>query len=179
MFSDSATEGPANEAEASKEGRINLIKKAVNLTIQHPIFGVGAGMFPLAAWGKMDAHVTHNTYVQVSSETGIPGFLIYMAAIVLSFRVTGRIMKLAQQNAAATDVFMIVFAIRAGWVILIVAACFGSFAYGLPMMVLLGLTEVLRKTAATELAAVSRSVTRSPVRTSVDPLVLIPRFAPR
>ena len=31
------------------------------------------------------AHVSHNTYIQVSSETGIPGLLLYMAALALAF----------------------------------------------------------------------------------------------
>ena len=63
----------------------------------HPIEGVGVGKFPVASPdyvlqpGTLERtdlvfssapKVTHNTYLEVLSETGFPGFLLFMAVIL-------------------------------------------------------------------------------------------------
>ncbi|MGE5648393.1 MAG: O-antigen ligase family protein [Acidobacteriota bacterium] len=81
-------------AVSSAEARSAILIESIRVTLQNPLFGVGAGQFSVAqdalakergesrgAWA-----VTHNSYTQVSSETGIPGLLFYLAALVLSFR---------------------------------------------------------------------------------------------
>ena len=56
--------------------------------MEHPIFGVGPGIFTVgeADLAKSEGqaaqwHVSHNSYTQVSSEMGIPGLLLYLAAL--------------------------------------------------------------------------------------------------
>jgi hypothetical protein len=44
LFHDDVT----NEATASKEGRIRLLKESIRQTFLHPVLGVGAGNFPVA-----------------------------------------------------------------------------------------------------------------------------------
>jgi O-antigen ligase len=76
-------------AVGSSEQRLQLLKDAARLTLQNPLFGVGPGMFSVA---QNDISVergqrrgawlgTHNTYLQVSSEIGIPGLLLFLAIL--------------------------------------------------------------------------------------------------
>jgi O-antigen ligase len=165
---------PENEAEGSTASRIYLMKKGIELTVRYPAFGVGAGMFRLAAHGTMKGNVTHNTYLQVSSETGIPGLLIYLTVIGLAFHRVGRVMKKAKAQPALSDVFRIAYALRASWIILIMSMCFASVAYDFPIIVLLSITEVLKKTADVEIAARLRTAA-APVPAAAAARALLPR----
>ena len=62
-------------ANGSAEQREALLTKSIEATFKYPIFGLGPGNFNSysGSW-----HVTHNTYTQMSSETGLPGFILYM-----------------------------------------------------------------------------------------------------
>jgi O-antigen ligase len=73
----------------STMARRHLIRQAMILTLEHPVFGVGPGMFgvaentlaqaqgePLGSW-----HDTHNAYAQLSSEAGIPAVTLYLLAL--------------------------------------------------------------------------------------------------
>lgn len=76
---------------ASSEERKALLIQSIQMTFQNPIFGVGPGVFSYASWDQRKeesgvgglAQVTHNTYTQISSETGIPGFLLFAATMVM------------------------------------------------------------------------------------------------
>lgn len=88
------------EAASSKQQRTELLMESLRFTLQHPLIGVGPGTFQvyqaqvakdrgqLGMW-----HETHNSYTQVSSECGIPAFLFYVAAIIMSFVVFRRASK--------------------------------------------------------------------------------------
>lgn len=76
------------EAIGSKMARQELLKKSIIVTLQNPLFGVGAGQFQVAendlakAEGRKGGwHVTHNTYTEASSEAGIPALIFLLGAI--------------------------------------------------------------------------------------------------
>ena len=81
---------------ASSEGRQMLLRQSIRMTFEHPLFGVGPGVFSFAAWDERKAttgvggiaFVTHNTYTQISSETGFPGFLFFVASLFLCMKYT-------------------------------------------------------------------------------------------
>ncbi|MDL5050801.1 O-antigen ligase family protein [Oscillatoria amoena NRMC-F 0135] len=82
------------KAQGSSEQRLQLLKDAARLTILNPLFGVGPAMFAVAQndlsvdrGAKKGAWLgTHNTYLQVSSETGLPGIFIFLAALFTCWR---------------------------------------------------------------------------------------------
>ena len=93
---------------SSSEGRKALLIQSIRMTFEHPLFGVGPGVFSFASWDERKAsgrtaglaQVTHNTYTQISSETGFPGFILFGITLFLSIRYT-----LADYRAAKrTDV---------------------------------------------------------------------------
>jgi O-antigen ligase len=151
MFTDSYADSYEHqEAEASKDGRLALIKKGIEVTIDRPVFGAGIGQFMHAA---SMTHVNHNMYTQVSSETGIPGFLMYMGAIAVCLRSTGKLLKLTSQAKGFIDIYQAVITVRVAFIIFLAASFFGNTAYEVPIMILLGLAQVLHKTVRQELAA--------------------------
>ena len=85
-----------SEAVQSTEARKYLFWTSIDMTFQHPLFGVGPSMFAETEGytsrnkGKVGQwQVTHNAYTQISSETGIPGFILYMCCIVGTFSKLG------------------------------------------------------------------------------------------
>ncbi len=109
-------------AQGSSQQRLQLAKDAILLTFQNPIFGVGPGMYsaaqndlsiarsqPKGAWLG-----THNTYLEVSSETGFPGFIIYMACLLVCWRDLRRLERAtaARRDPQAQEVQTLAFTMR-------------------------------------------------------------------
>ncbi len=89
-------------AEESTAGRLQLLTESLKLTVQNPVFGVGPGTYQSAAAAiseqegrRANWHESHNTYTQVSSENGLPGFILYMSLIIGSFTAANRVRRLA------------------------------------------------------------------------------------
>ncbi len=74
----------AKVAASSTAQRIEILKVGWQIFVDHPIFGMGLGAYPLACnmysptLGKRD---THNTYLNLAAEVGLPGFLIWCSLI--------------------------------------------------------------------------------------------------
>jgi O-antigen ligase len=89
---DMSVADPLRMAAGSQRERVQLIFKALGLTIQNPIFGVGMGNFSTASahtWSTgtgRDWIQTHNTYLQFASELGVPGLLMYLIMLYLAFK---------------------------------------------------------------------------------------------
>lgn len=140
-------------AAGSTESRSYLLRKSIEVTLANPLFGVGPGMFAVAAsdiakeqgdralWQQ-----THNTYTQVSSETGFPGLIIYLAFIVAIFRAT----RLPPQWAKMSDPEIqllnnVALSLRLALISFCGGAMFGSLAYGMQLPLLAALAESLRR----------------------------------
>jgi len=81
----------SGSALGSKRQREELLLQAVILTAQNPIVGVGMNNFPAAAHERFNNSEEewvgcHDTFLQISSELGIPGFLIYMFLLTAAWK---------------------------------------------------------------------------------------------
>jgi O-antigen ligase len=89
-----AAEGSANQRRA-------VLMESLRVTLEYPVFGVGAGSFGLyrrevlrqAGFDTKQSVGTHNTYTQISSELGIPGFICFIASLVLCWRNVRRVIR--------------------------------------------------------------------------------------
>jgi O-antigen ligase len=88
------------EALESQEQRTQLLMASIQISLAHPFTGVGPGTFQIyqaeeakEAGGRGMWHETHNSYTQVSSECGIPAFLLYVTAIFMTWNTFRRGMK--------------------------------------------------------------------------------------
>ena len=126
-----------DEAAGSAESRWALLKDSVWLTVTNPIFGVGPGMFPVAqntldvdrGRPKGQWHQTHNSYTQISSEMGIPGLLLFMAAIVLSFKSLRSISNIQQTGPEVDDLKTMAACCRLSFITFCTMVFFAPVAY--------------------------------------------------
>lgn len=81
------------ELDESAQGRLDMWVSGARMTLHNPVFGVGFGQFPQnfesyalvpVVWGERDAH---NSFIKAAAETGLVGFIPFMALVVLTFRV--------------------------------------------------------------------------------------------
>jgi len=113
--------------QGSLDARRELLIESIHVTVQHPIFGVGPGNFQAItqSW-----HVTHNTYTELSSETGLPGLALFLAILYLTFRSLKKIRK-SPAHRDDPQIRLFTSALKAGAGAYIVGACFASTAYTL------------------------------------------------
>ncbi len=71
------------EARGSTEEHRQLTEDALLAFSTHPILGVGPGGFEVWRWDSLHKHgrPSHDTYVQVAAEEGLPGVLAYFGMI--------------------------------------------------------------------------------------------------
>ena len=63
------------ERDGSAESRLDLWRDCMKLALEHPIFGVGPGNFPVVAGslGWAEGKSAHSVWMQQAAETGFPG----------------------------------------------------------------------------------------------------------
>jgi len=93
-------------AIGSQAARMELQRLAVDATLRHPFLGVGPLMFEnetadyiMSNAGERPPWQTaHNSYLKISSENGIVGFILYLFVILAAFRVTYRAYRNTQHD---------------------------------------------------------------------------------
>ncbi len=148
-------------ARASTEQRWYLLKTSVILTLKHPVFGVGPGQFEVAENQRaVDLGLptgnwrgTHNTYMQISSEAGIPALLLYGACMWICWKELIRIEKTAKGSGhpRAKEIGMSAFSLRALLFTDAVAFLFAHLAYAPFFPTLAGLIFAFSRIAKSSL----------------------------
>jgi hypothetical protein len=145
------------EAISSAYARAHLLEASINLTITHPIFGVGPGMFQVgeqdlaASMGQRPSwHESHNSYTQVSSEAGLPAFFFYMGVLVLSLKTTFGIYRRFRACPDSWRLANAAFAVQLSLISYVVVTFFVSSAYDVFLPCLAGLSVCLDRAAATK-----------------------------
>jgi O-antigen ligase len=141
------------KAQGSTSARKNIMQAAILITLKNPIVGVGPGMFQVAAaddpytakvlfaaWKE-----THNSFTQVSSETGIPGFLLYIAIIFSVFAALVRVWRRSRKRKDLESYFRVAYCLMLMLVMYLVGASFGSSAYNFFLPTLAGLSAALAR----------------------------------
>jgi O-antigen ligase len=145
VFTSNVRSDAALSAEASSRMRHQKLMESIELTLRHPIFGVGMGVFMPASveiakerGNHVDWEVSHNSYTQVSSELGLPGILMLLALYTIAFRQIWRIDRTAKR-LGLDDVRQFSLVLMAAVVVLCIHFCFDSMAYVFYMPLILGL----------------------------------------
>jgi O-antigen ligase len=78
----------SEEAAESAKFRKQLLIRSLEMTAEHPILGVGPGQFMVTEAKESQEegqqplwHYTHNSFTELSSETGITGFVLFAIAL--------------------------------------------------------------------------------------------------
>ena len=136
-----------------------LLRHSLIFTMQHPFFGVGPGMFPVAddAYSKgMGLRKgnwvgTHNSYTEVSSELGIPAFLFFVTAVAIALKGTYSVHKKTRGDPRLEDMGTVALALHYCMVIYAVTILFDHIAYTVMLPVFGGLAACLVRTAEVEI----------------------------
>ena len=164
----------AVSAQESSVARQHLLQQSLKLTMAHPIFGLGPGVFTVgeAELAKSEGqaaswHVSHNSFTQVSSEMGIPGLLLYLVALWFTFRniswfrAHSRVDPTGRASAMGLALLMSLIG-------LCVNLTFDSDAYFPYLPMLMGMSVVFRKSLQLEIER------HSPALTAPEPSMVIP-----
>ncbi len=164
LFTDADTRDSFDHG--SLDARKELLMESIQVTLDHPLFGVGPGNFQAytQSW-----RVTHNTYTELSSETGLIGLGLFLTILGLTFRSLGKVTKTARyKNDPQLQLFT--NALRAGLSAYVVGAAFASTAYTLFPYFMVAYGSVLYKIAsAPEPAQVQQPVGTLNSRNARDP----------
>ena len=146
-------------AIASVRSRRELLKKSVKYTFQHPLFGVGPGMFVVAEDAEAHANGlkrgswqgTHNSYTQVSSEVGIPAAVAYICAIVFSLKRTSKLYRRCKDDPRLKTLGSCAVALNYCVIVYAVSVFFDYIAYTSMLSVFAGLSAAVDATSEAEI----------------------------
>ena len=124
--------------------RKELLIDSIVLTINNPVFGVGPGQF--AVQDAVRAHalgvagkwlLTHNTYTEVSSETGFPGLILFVCTLASTFNSVRKVYNQSRRFPDLTEIsgsaLFLMMALAVFYVSIFFAAM--SYKYYTPTMV--------------------------------------------
>jgi putative inorganic carbon (hco3(-)) transporter len=113
----------AASAYGSAQQRQELLWRSVEITIAHPLFGVGPGNFQVmsGSW-----HGTHNSYMQMSSEGGVPALILYTLILWCGFKNVSEIKRLVRKKK---ELGLLVQALQASLSGFVVGSLFASDAF--------------------------------------------------
>ena len=160
-----------SEAEASTLERRDLMVDALKMTLAHPLVGVGAGMFTQYRWEKLlqlnGQHKpylpAHATYLQISSECGIPGvivYLIFLGSIYVQVRATRKVVA-ARATANADMLWSVALCIEAALAHFAVNSCFITCDRYPHQFVLAGFAIAMQRLSRGPLAETPAAVPRA------------------
>jgi O-antigen ligase len=156
-------------AVASAHERKALMLQALRITISHPLFGVGPANFQ--SYAALDSgqnrqrarwRVTHNSYLQLSSEIGFPGVALFLGVLFYCFRNLSRVAAAAKGRPEALSIYHMAFALRYSLIAYSITAFFSSTAYEILFPTLAGLSQAL--TFAAKDALPSMTVVSAPAQ---------------
>jgi O-antigen ligase len=147
LFSSDVSGAAAASAQLSSRTRKQKLKESIELTLQHPIFGVGMGVFMPASVELAKSNrdrpewaMSHNSYTQVSSELGFPGFLILLSIYAAGFVQIWRMDRDARR-AGRDDVRQICTALFVALLVLSLHFCFDAMAYVFYLPLVMGIIQ--------------------------------------
>jgi O-antigen ligase len=147
-------------AEGSSRAREFVFKRAIQHTLNNPIFGVGPEAF-MAADAQMAEREelttiwrgTHNTYAQVAAETGIPGFTMFLALLWMTLRSLLRMRKLTRNVPGLAHLHEMGMCLILMFSSICLSGIFGHFAYGAFYPMIVAFAQVFERATLREVAA--------------------------
>ena len=136
----------AGEIDESSQGRVDAWRTAERMVYHNPIVGVGAGAFvdsfdEYAPGDAGRARATHNSFVMVAAELGIPALLVFLAAIGTALLAMGRVARRGRRRLGslapiARGVQVAIFGF-------IVCSLTGGYAFTWPLYFVLGIAAAI------------------------------------
>jgi O-antigen ligase len=121
-------------AEESTEGRLEILSRSIQYTLEHPIFGLGLGNFNLVSGAQHSREPnawmgTHNTFTQISSEAGLPALALYLALLASAVRSMNHIRRTACRRRHRPELKLMASATLVSLLSFAFGACVAHLAY--------------------------------------------------
>lgn len=156
--------GRSTEEEKAVESSINrmeLLKTSIRYTFRHPLVGVGPGMFGVAVNDDFKAtkdqeeigvawHATHNTYTQISCETGIPALVVFVSILGYGLRTTFRLYRGLRGRPELGVIRNCAYCLWLAFVLYAVNGIFMSIGYAPFLPILAALTFCVHRAASAQ-----------------------------
>lgn len=131
-------------ANASAVARRQLLVRSLEVTAEHPLFGVGPGNFSIVSGAWRD---THNVYTALSSEDGIPALILFL---MIYWRAFANLRRVRESETADSELGMFATALRAALWAFALAGPFYPDAYQYFVYFTLALTTIAAQVARTD-----------------------------
>jgi O-antigen ligase len=158
-------ESKDTEAYGSSQQRQQLVWRSIEITEEHPLFGVGPGNFEQLSgvW-----HETHNTFTQMSSEGGLPTLILYVLILWHGFANVRRTKRLASRHTESRLLAGVLHASLIGYV---VGSVFASLGFEFFPYILVAYTTALLSIAkdTASHSKYSKSVSQLPLGNEAYP----------
>lgn len=136
--------------DASAQARLDTWETAWNMATSNPIFGVGwenfYSQYPIYAtnW-KGTSHVVHSTWFGVLTDTGFPGFFLFLTMIILIVWRCLKHTKILNYRRAPEGVRCVALAILAGVAGVCISGTFLTQGFTWPIYILTALAVALSR----------------------------------
>jgi len=137
-------------------------QQSIELTFLNPVFGVGPGMFPVASAEHSEElgekafwKETHNTYSQISSESGIPGLILYVAMLITMILAQWKVIAVtrrAPEHSPLAECGIIAYCLFLSTAATIVTGTFSSIGYQIYFPLLGAFSAVVLRLTSQEIA---------------------------
>jgi O-antigen ligase len=96
---------PGHSDDQARDARLELWSAGLKMVQSHPLFGVGLGNFKslvgrYSGYGSELELISHNGYLDIAAEVGLPGLAALTALIYYSVRTASRVRRQAQKDRA-------------------------------------------------------------------------------
>ncbi|MFZ3091285.1 MAG: O-antigen ligase family protein [Nitrospirota bacterium] len=131
-------------------GRTQIWKRAYQLITENPLTGVGANCFPMALGYLREElfllprwQAAHNSYIQIITETGLIGFILFLSLIIFSIRTFLRVKNQKVITKEASELKTIGGLLYLGFIGHIITAFFLSQGYSMFFTLFFAFSAVL------------------------------------
>jgi O-antigen ligase len=152
----------------SEGGRTKLWGEAFDLSLAHPLTGVGVHCFStaadqarrLAGESYLRWHAVHNSYLQVAAEVGLIGFTVYMLIYLRSLRTFFRLSRSRLQSPQALEIAALSGLMLLGFTGLMISGFFLSQGYSIFATLYFALAACLERLQSQPAAAAEAPLPR-------------------
>lgn len=164
-------------AVESTRARKLLFQESVRLMLEHPLFGVGPGIFSAALAGEQKQlgqrqtwREAHNSFTQLGCEAGIPALGLYLAAVLYCLKRTIGVYRRARVDPNQIAICRMAATLVMALTIFIICGAFGTYSYSFHFPVLAGLTQAFYVCASKEMKTAAVIVPRLQTRSATPTL---------
>jgi O-antigen ligase len=152
---------PAEERDASQEGRLHFWRVAIAMANDRPLLGVGHAAYP-SAYDQYDwtdgrynrRRSVHSSWFGILADTGYPAFALFLFILFSSLWSCRRVRRMAKRGEISESLGHYAIGLESALVAFMVGGTFVPFHYVEMLWHFLALTMALENVAAAQAASI-------------------------